>query len=77
MLGPQFDEDNLILEEVDGFEAFCHFTSIGWKVFLAIIPPTSIWGGKACFFSALAMIGVITGIVGEIATVLGCVAGIS
>ena len=77
MLGPQFDEDNLILEEVDAWEAFCHFTSIGWKVFLAIIPPTSIWGGKACFFSALAMIGVITGIVGEIATVLGCVAGIS
>ena len=28
MLGPQFDEDNLILEDVDGFDAFCHFTAI-------------------------------------------------
>ena len=47
MLGPQFDEDNLILEDIDAYEAFCHFASIGWKVLFALIPPCSIWGGKA------------------------------
>lgn len=74
-LGPQLDQDNMVLEEVDAWEAFCHFTSIGWKVFFALIPPNSIWGGKASFVIALAMIGLVTAVVGEVATVLGCVAG--
>ena len=77
MLGPQLDQDNMVLEEVDWYEAFCHFTAIGWKVFFALIPPNSIWGGKAAFIIALAMIGLVTAVVGELATVLGCVAGIS
>lgn len=51
--------------------------AIGWKVFFATIPPCSIWGGKAQFLVALAYIGLVTAIVGEVATILGCVAGIS
>jgi len=77
MLGPQFDEDNLILEDVDAWEAFSHFIAIGWKVLFATIPPCSIWGGKAQFIVSLAYIGVVTAVVGEVATILGCVAGIS
>jgi solute carrier family 8 (sodium/calcium exchanger) len=77
MLGPQFDEDNLILEDIDAWEAFSHFTAIGWKVLFATIPPCSIWGGKAQFIVALIYIGVVTAVVGEVATILGCVAGIS
>lgn len=44
-----------------------------WKVFGAIVPPRHHWGGWAAFLVALALIGVITTIVGEVATVLGCV----
>ena len=46
--------------------------SLFWKVFGAIVPPRHIWGGWAAFIVALALVGVVTTIVGEVATVLGC-----
>jgi len=63
----------MVLEEVNLYEGLCHFLAIGWKVFFAIVPPADYWGGKGSFFISLAMIGVVTFVVGEIATVLGCV----
>ena len=76
MLGPQIDQDNLIIEEVSIGEALSHFMSIGWKILFSCIPPTNIWGGKAAFFVALFFIGVFTTIVGEFAELLGCEFGI-
>lgn len=37
------------------------------------MPPRPIWGGWAAFIVSLALIGVVTTIVGQVATVLGCV----
>lgn len=76
MLGPQIDEDNLILDEVSLSEALLHFFTMFWKVLFAIVPPSNIKGGVPTFFIALTFIGVITAIVGEVATLLGCVLGI-
>ena len=76
MLGPQIDEDNLILEEVSIFDALTHFTIISWKVLFATVPPVGMWGGKAAFIVSLLYIGLVTAAVGEIATMLGCVFGI-
>jgi len=53
-----------------------HFLAIGWKVAFATVPPANMWGGKACFLVALAYIGVVTAVVGEFASLLGCVLGI-
>ena len=50
--------------------------TIGWKVLFATIPPTNICGGLPAFLVALSYIGIITFIVGEFATVLGCVLSI-
>jgi len=72
MLGPQIDQDNLIIEDVSFFEAFSHFLAIGWKVFFALVPPANMMGGKPAFFIALCMIGLCTAIVAEFATLLGC-----
>lgn len=72
LLGPVIDEEENELTEVDGYEAWCHFLQIGWKVAFATVPPANIWGGGACFFVSLAYIGAVTYIVGEVATVLGC-----
>ena len=72
MLGPQIDEDNQI-EDVTFTEAYSHFISISWKVLFAFIPPANYWQGKASFLVALFFIGLCTGIVGEFASVLGCV----
>lgn len=76
MLGPQIDEDNLILEEVSGSDAAYHFITIFWKVLFAIVPPTSVMGGYPAFVISLTLIGVVTAVVGAVATVLGCALGI-
>ena len=76
MLGPQIDQDNLILEEVSLGEALSHFMSIGWKILFSCIPPTHVWGGKAAFWVALVFIGIFTTIVGEFAELLGCEFGV-
>ena len=72
MLGPQIDEDNMVLEDITLVEGLSHFAAIGWKVFFSLVPPAHYYGGYPCFVLALAMIGAVTAIVGEIATVLGC-----
>ena len=53
--------------------AIWHFFSMFWKVVGAMVPPGEIWGGWAAFLMALGLIGIITTLVGEVATVLGCV----
>ena len=75
-LGPVMDEEEHELSDVSAWDAFCHFSAIFWKVFFALVPPTSRWGGYPAFFVALAFIGVVTAVVGEVATVLGCSLGI-
>lgn len=72
MLGPQIDQDNFILEDVSGFEAFSHFISIGWKVLFALVPPPRYASGKPAFFVSLLFIGIVTGVVGTFAELLGC-----
>lgn len=44
-----------------------------WKLLFAFIPPIKWGGGKYAFVVALTMIGIITGVVGSIAGLLGCV----
>jgi solute carrier family 8 (sodium/calcium exchanger) len=75
-LGPCIDEDNLIVDEVTLSEGLFHFACIGWKVIFALIPPCSMGGGLPAFFVALAFIGVVTMLVGEVATILGCAIGL-
>lgn len=53
-----------------------HFATIGWKVLFALVPPPNMGGGIPAFIIALSFIGVVTAIVGEVATVLGCAAGL-
>jgi len=53
-----------------------HILSVFWKVLFAFIPPTDYCGGWLCFVCALGMIGVVTAIVGDLASLLGCVIGL-
>ncbi|CAE8640861.1 unnamed protein product [Polarella glacialis] len=47
-----------------------------WKVLFALIPPPCFCGGWLCFGFALAGIGLVTALVGDMASLLGCVADI-
>lgn len=58
------------------FEALWQFCAIFWRLVFATIPPPNYWGGYGCFVVSLMYIGAVTLIIGELATVLGCVAGI-
>ena len=74
MLAPTLSDEGI--EEVTCFDAVMHFLTIFWKLFFALIPPRKMCGGWPCFIIALIFIGLITAIVGEAATVFGCVIGL-
>jgi len=76
MLGPTIDEEGTDVDNVTLYEAIMHFMCISWKVLFAIVPPTHWGGGWPAFLVALTFIGAVTAIVGEVATLLGCVCGI-
>eukprot|EP00404_Azadinium_spinosum_P024350 CAMPEP_0180588618 /NCGR_PEP_ID=MMETSP1037_2-20121125/17727_1 /TAXON_ID=632150 /ORGANISM="Azadinium spinosum, Strain 3D9" /LENGTH=872 /DNA_ID=CAMNT_0022606771 /DNA_START=9 /DNA_END=2627 /DNA_ORIENTATION=+ len=48
-----------------------------WKVFYAIgVPPPGFGGGWPCFCLALVQIGFLTAVIGDVAELFGCVAGL-
>jgi len=52
-----------------------HILSLFWKGIFVLVPPTDLWSGWATFFSALAMVGIVTAITSDIASLLGCTIG--
>jgi solute carrier family 8 (sodium/calcium exchanger) len=66
----------LVTSEPTFGDAISHFLTITWKVLFAIVPPSKYCGGYFAFFVALAFIGIVTMIVGDVAKMLGCVCGI-
>jgi len=71
MLGPTIDDEGGI-DDITAMEATMHFLQIPWKVLFATIPPRRFGGGWIAFIMALAEIGIVTFVVQEVATVLGC-----
>jgi len=53
-----------------------HFIALPWKVFFALVPPPSYMRGWLCFCIALAFIGVVTAIIGDLAALMGCCIGL-
>lgn len=75
-LAPQIDDEDMVVEEVSAGEAAWQFCAIFWRFIFASIPPPNYWGGYGCFCVSLFYIGCVTLVIGEIATVLGCVLSI-
>jgi len=50
-----------------------HFISLPFKVIFALVPPTDYCGGWATFFIALGVIGLVTALIGDLASLFGCV----
>jgi solute carrier family 8 (sodium/calcium exchanger) len=49
-----------------------HFLTLFWKVLFATIPPAGIGNGYPCFVMSIALIGVCTAVIGDVAGHLGC-----
>jgi len=65
-------EDN---EETSIMDWVMHVLTVFWKVLFATIPPADFAGGWLCFGCALMMIGFVTALIGDLASMLGCVVG--
>ncbi|XP_071953755.1 sodium/calcium exchanger 3-like [Antedon mediterranea] len=66
------------VENATFMDYILHFLTFGWKVIFAIIPPPNFLnsGGWITFFVALGFIGLLTAIIGDLASIFGCIAGI-
>jgi len=73
------DDDDESDEEVEPsyYDYFMHYLSLIWKVMFAFVPPTDIWGGWACFWTSISMIGALTAVTGDIASHFGCTIGLA
>merc|ERR1712038_282307 len=49
-----------------------HFLTLFWKIIFAFIPPAGIANGYPCFVISIAMIGICTAVIGDVAGHLGC-----
>jgi solute carrier family 8 (sodium/calcium exchanger) len=54
------------------FDYAFHFVGMPWKLLFAFCPPTDYCGGYPTFCIALAFIGLVTILVGDLANLLGC-----
>ncbi|KAG0730061.1 Sodium/calcium exchanger 2 [Chionoecetes opilio] len=64
------------IENASGMDYVLHFLTFGWKIIFALVPPPSFLGGWLCFFVSLAVIGLLTAIIGDLAAIFGCLVGL-
>ncbi|XP_071540523.1 sodium/calcium exchanger 2-like isoform X3 [Panulirus ornatus] len=64
------------IENATGMDYVLHFLTFGWKIIFSLVPPPSILGGWLCFFVSLGAIGVLTAIIGDLASIFGCLVGL-
>lgn len=53
-----------------------HYLTLPWKLLFALIPPTEYGGGWVCFCVSIILIGLVTGVVGDVAGLFGCTVGL-
>ncbi|CAL8288540.1 unnamed protein product [Gadus morhua 'NCC'] len=49
------------------FDYVMHFLTVFWKVLFACVPPTDYLQGWACFCTSIAIIGMLTAVIGDLA----------
>ncbi|KAM3918003.1 sodium/calcium exchanger 3 isoform 4-T4 [Leptodactylus fuscus] len=71
------DEDESGEERLPScFDYVMHFLTVFWKVLFACVPPTEYLNGWACFVVSIAIIGILTAIIGDLASHFGCTIGL-
>ncbi|CAK1584001.1 unnamed protein product [Parnassius mnemosyne] len=53
-----------------------HIITLFWKIIFAFVPPTDIGGGYVCFVVSIICIGLVTAVIGDVASHFGCTLGI-
>lgn len=73
VMGGEDDDNEAAKPEI--FDWVFHIITLPWKLVFALIPPTDYCGGWLCFICALGMIGALTALIGDLASLFGCCAG--
>ncbi|KAG5266784.1 hypothetical protein AALO_G00236180 [Alosa alosa] len=75
--GEDDDDDECGEEKLPScFDYVMHFLTVFWKVLFAFVPPTDYWNGWACFCVSIIMIGLLTALIGDLASHFGCTVGL-
>jgi len=64
------------IESASTADYVMHFLTFGFKLIFAIIPPPGLMGGYPCFIISLIFIGLIVVLVGDLASIFGCLIGL-
>ncbi|XP_076130600.1 sodium/calcium exchanger 2-like isoform X5 [Alosa pseudoharengus] len=59
-----------------GCDYCLHILTVFWKVLFAFVPPTGYWKGWACFIVSICVIGLLTAVIGDLASHFGCTVGL-
>uniref|UniRef100_A0AAZ1XGU3 Calx-beta domain-containing protein n=1 Tax=Oreochromis aureus TaxID=47969 RepID=A0AAZ1XGU3_OREAU len=71
------DDDECREEKLPScFDYVMHFLTIFWKLLFAFVPPTDYWNGWACFVVSITVIGMLTAVIGDLASHFGCTVGL-
>ncbi|KAM9842745.1 sodium/calcium exchanger 3 [Aulostomus maculatus] len=71
------DEDDTGEERLPScFDYVMHFLTVFWKVLFACVPPTDYLNGWACFIVSIMIIGLLTAVIGDLASHFGCTIGL-
>ncbi|NXX80104.1 NAC3 protein, partial [Urocolius indicus] len=71
------DEDESGEERLPScFDYVMHFLTVFWKVLFACVPPTEYCNGWACFAVSILIIGMLTAVIGDLASHFGCTIGL-
>ncbi|XP_066438074.1 sodium/calcium exchanger 2 isoform X2 [Eleutherodactylus coqui] len=75
--GDEEDDDDGRDERLPScFDYVMHFLTVFWKVLFAFVPPTEYWNGWACFFVCITIVGMLTAVIGDLASHFGCTVGL-
>ncbi|XP_029925536.1 sodium/calcium exchanger 2a isoform X3 [Myripristis murdjan] len=58
------------------FDYFMHILCVFWKILFAFVPPTEYCNGWACFVVSIGVIGLLTAVIGDLASHFGCTVGL-
>ncbi|OCT68619.1 sodium/calcium exchanger 3 isoform X3 [Xenopus laevis] len=74
--GDEEDDDSGEERLPSCFDYVMHFLTVFWKVLFACVPPTEYLNGWACFVVSIIIIGILTAIIGDLASHFGCTIGL-
>lgn len=60
------------IENATFIDYLLHFLTFFWKILFALVPPPKYLGGWPAFFLSLSVIGLMTAVIGDLATLFGC-----